>query len=80
MPRPAEVVLGSLIVIAVLHDLFQSVVLPRPSVGMWRVSPLILRPLWAAWRWVGAHTRRIDRRENWLATFGPIAVIALLGF
>jgi Ion channel len=79
MPRSAEVALGSLILIAVLHDLFQSVVLPRPSIGRWRISQLTLRPLWASWRWLGARLRRIDRRENWLATFGPVAVIALLG-
>jgi Ion channel len=79
MPGSAELALGSLILIAVLHDLFQSIVLPRPSVGRWRLSTLILRPLWAAWRWLGGHMRRIDRRENWLGTFGPLAVLSLLG-
>jgi hypothetical protein len=79
MLRPAELALGSLVLIAVLHDLFQSVVLPRPSIGRWRLSQLTLRPLWGAWRWLGARRRRNESRENWLATFGPVAVIALLG-
>jgi hypothetical protein len=80
MPGYVEATLGGLVLIAVLHDLFQSIVLPRPSPGRWRLSPMILRPLWAGRRWVGAHIPRVARRENWLATFGHLAVIELLAF
>src|SRR2546427_3772140 len=80
MPRMAEAALGVLILAIALYDVFQSVVLPRPSVGKLRVAPWILRPLWVTWRWLGTRDERIDRRENWLGTFGPVGLIALLGF
>jgi hypothetical protein len=75
-----EAALGVLILGIAFYDVFQSVVLPRPSVGKLRVAPWILRPLWAGWRWLGTRDARIDRRENWLGTFGPVGLIALLGF
>jgi hypothetical protein len=80
MLQVAEAALGIVILAAVFYDLFQSVVLPRPSVGKLRLSPLILRPLWGAWRWLGTRDGRLDRRENWLGTFGPVALMVLLGF
>ena len=78
--RLLEATFGLLILTGVYYDLFQSVVLPRPSVGKLRLSPLVLRPFWSAWRWVGNRIPRLDRRENWLGTFGPIALIMLLSF
>jgi hypothetical protein len=80
MLRVAEAALGVVILAIAFYDVFQSVVLPRPSVGKLRLSPWILRPLWASWRWLGTRDGRVDRRENWLGTFGPVGLIALLGF
>src|SRR6202162_3014200 len=80
MPPMVEAAIGVVILAVDFYDVFQSVVLPRPSVGKLRVAPWILRPLWAAWRWLGTRDSRIDRRENWLGTFGPVGLIALLGF
>jgi hypothetical protein len=80
MPPMLEAAIGVLILAIAFYDVFQSVVLPRPSVGKLRVAPWILRPLWATWRWLGTRDARIDRRENWLGTFGPVGLIALLGF
>jgi hypothetical protein len=80
MFRMAEAALGILILAIAFYDVFQSVVLPRPSIGKLRLSPWILRPLWAIWRWLGTRDSRIDKRENWLGTFGPVGLLALLGF
>src|SRR6202165_2036554 len=80
MLQVAEAALGIVILAVAFYDVFQSVVLPRPSIGKLRLSPWILRPLWAAWRWYGTRDSRRDRSENWLGTFGPIGLIALLGF
>jgi hypothetical protein len=80
MPALLEAAIGVLILAIAFYDVFQSVVLPRPSVGKLRVSPWILRPLWATWRWLGTRNSRIDLRENWLGTFGPVGLMALLGF
>ncbi|MDQ6719950.1 MAG: potassium channel family protein [Candidatus Dormibacteraeota bacterium] len=80
MLQMVEAAVGIVILAVAFYDVFQSVVLPRPSIGKLRLAPWILRPLWAAWRWLGTRDSRIDRRENWLGTFGPVALIALLGF
>jgi hypothetical protein len=80
MPPLIEAAIGIVILAVAFYDVFQSVVLPRPSIAKVRVAPWILRPLWAAWRWLGTRDSRIDRRENWLGTFGPVALIALLAF
>ncbi len=75
-----EGVAGILLVTAIFYDLFQSVILPRPAVGRFRLTPLVIRPLWRWWRWVGTRSSRIDRRENRLAIFGPTSLIILLTF
>jgi len=80
MLRVAEAAVGIVILAVAFYDVFQSVVLPRPSVGKIRIAPWILRPLWASWRWWGTRETRIDRRENRLGTFGPVGLLALLAF
>ena len=78
--RMVEAALGIAILAVAFYDVFQSVVLPRPSIGKLRLAPWILRPLWALWKWLGTRDSRIDIRENWLGTFGPVALLALLAF
>jgi hypothetical protein len=80
MPRIAEAAIGVVILAVAFYDVFQSVVLPRPSIGKLRLAPWILRPLWATWRWASTRESRIERRENMLGTFGPVALLALLAF
>ncbi len=75
-----EGVAGILVVAAIFYDLFQSIILPRPAVGRLRLTPLVIRPLWRVWRWVGTRSSRIDKRENRLAIFGPMSLIILLTF
>ena len=75
-----EGVAGILLVTAIFYDLFQSVILPRPAVGRFRLTPLVIRPLWRWWRWVCTRSPRIDKRENRLAIFGPTSLIILLMF
>jgi hypothetical protein len=78
--RMGEAAIGIVILAVAFYDVFQSVVLPRPSIGKIRLAPWILRPLWVTWRWMGERETRIERRENWLGTFGPVALLALLAF
>ncbi len=78
--RLLEGVAGVLLTAAIFYDLFQSVILPRPAVGRLRLTPLVIRPLWRVWRWVGTRSSRIDKRENRLAVFGPTSLIILLTF
>jgi hypothetical protein len=76
-----EIFVGLAVLLFMFNDLFQSVVLPRPSV--YRVplaSQLLVRRLWAIWRWLGNRRRRPERRENFLGTFGPAVLLVLLAF
>src|SRR6476646_1045875 len=78
--RIAEAALGIVILAVAFYDVFQSVVLPRPSIGKLRIAPWILRQLSASWRWFAMRASRIDHRENRLGTFGPVALLVLLAF
>lgn len=78
--RYVEIIAGCAILLVMLHEVFQAVVLPRPSV--YRVplaSQLLTRRLWRAWRWLGSR-RHQDKRENFLGIFGPAALLVLLAF
>src|SRR5207237_7942622 len=76
-----EIVLGLAVIALIFHDLFEAVVLPRPSIYRVRLaSQLLIRQLWIGWRWAGGRRRRPDRGESFLGTFGPAALLILLGF
>jgi hypothetical protein len=72
-----EVAAGLVIIVASFYDLFKSVVLPRPSVNRFIMVRLLFQVFWALWRWVSRRMTNAARRETWLATFGPSAVIAM---
>ena len=72
-----EVAVGLLLVLTAFYDLFHSVVLPRPAVNRFVFVRLLFRVSWGAWRWVGRRIEKPARREGWLASFGPAAVIAM---
>src|SRR5437879_13836693 len=38
---------------------------------------LLFFAFWMLWQWVGRRIQSVARRESWLATFGPSAVIAM---
>jgi ion channel len=78
--RSIEIVAGLAILAATFYDLFQSVVLPRPAVGRLRLTPFVVRPLWRFWRWLATRGSRIEKQENRLAVFGPMALLLLLSF
>ena len=70
-------VLGLIIIAIVFYDLFQTVVLPRPSVGRVQLARKVVRPMWSMWRWVSQRTSRLERSESRLAAFAPIALLTL---
>jgi hypothetical protein len=76
----AQIVVGTVILAFIFFDLFQAVVLPRPSVyRLPLTSQILIRYSWRGWRWLGRH-RRADKRENFLGSFGPAGLLMLLGF
>jgi len=77
MPGWVEVIVGLAIVLVVFYDLFQSVVLPRPAINKLATVRFLLRRMWAGWKLIGERIPSIPRREKWLATFGPLAVLTV---
>jgi hypothetical protein len=76
-----EIVVGLSVLLFVFNDLFQAVVLPRPSVyRLPLASQFLVRQLWVVWRWLGNRRRRVERRENFLGAFGPAVLLVLLAF
>lgn len=73
--RGGEVVVGLTLILIIFYDLFQSVVLPRPAINKLATVRYLLRGAWWLWKWVGDRIALLPRRERWLATYGPIAVI-----
>ncbi|HVS49070.1 MAG TPA: ion channel [Candidatus Dormibacteraeota bacterium] len=70
-------VIGLIVIAIVFYDLFQTVVLPRPSVGRVQLARKLVRPMWLMWRWVSQRTTRLERSEARLAAFAPIALLTL---
>lgn len=70
---------GLLIAGLVLHDVFDSVVLPRFSaLSPFRVSAHLVRRLWESWRAFGFRLAPGERREDFLGAFAPWAMIVML--
>jgi Ion channel len=74
----AEAVLGIIVVVGVLFDVFQAIVTPRPVAGRVRVSRYLIRSLWWVTRWLSYRVRAVGRREALLGSFGPFSVLAML--
>jgi hypothetical protein len=73
-------IVGSALVIATFGDVFQSVIVPRPAGGRTRGSAFISRWGWRAWRWLGHGAVGNESREDFLGTYAPLLLIALLVF
>lgn len=67
-----------LIVAAALYDVFQSVVVPRWTARTLRLSPFLIDLLWPVWSRVGGRLRPAQRREDFLGTFAPLALMLVL--
>jgi hypothetical protein len=73
-----EGAIGAVIVLAILFDVFQTVVLPRPTPAAFRPSSVVIATLWGMTCWLAQRTRDPGRRELLLGTFAPFVVVLLL--
>jgi hypothetical protein len=69
---------GGVLVLIVLLDIFNSVIVPRPTMRGTLLSRSIIRPGWRAWRALGTRARDVNKRESMLAIFPPMALILVL--
>ena len=73
-----EFVAGVLVVFYVLDDVFESVVVPRPSPWRrFRITRLVIRGSWRVWRALGLRSEP-EKRERMLGTFAPRVLVGLL--
>jgi Ion channel len=74
--RWLEVATGLVMLLITFYDVFKSVVLPRPAINKFVLIRREFFMLWNFWLW--ANERQSPaRREGWLATFGPVAVLVM---
>jgi hypothetical protein len=71
------IILGVAVVVVAFGDVFQSVIIPRPTGRMLRPSALISRWGWESWRWAGHRIGNNERREDFLAAFAPVLLVGL---
>lgn len=67
---------GAVLVLLVVWDLFQTIVVPRPSPGWFRISRYLVRGSWQVTRVVGRGSGGVH--ETLLGLFAPFATLALL--
>ncbi len=76
--EPLAFIAGLLCIALAGWDVFETVVVPRPTPGGFRIAKFLMRPSWRAWRGLG---RRIDdsmARDRFLGLYAPATVIMLL--
>jgi len=71
---------GIVLIFIILMDAFETVVLPRRIKRHFRITGWFYRNSWGLWTRVGRHIKFANRREGFLAYFGPLSLIPLLGF
>ena len=72
---------GIVLIFIILMDAFETVVLPRRIKGtFFRISSRFYKRTWRLWTGVARHIKSPNRREGFLAYFGPLSLFPLLGF
>lgn len=75
--RLLALIVGLAVVGLVLWDVFQGIVVPRPTSGAYRLSPWLLRGSWRLVRAI-ARRRKVSAQDPLLGIYGPAAAILIL--
>jgi Ion channel len=73
-------IVGIVLIFLILMDAFETVVLPRRIKRHLRIASLFFKKSWRFWTAVGTHIKAANRREGFLAYYGPLSLIVLIGF
>src|SRR4030088_1917710 len=73
-------IVGVVLIFLILMDAFETVVLPRRIRRQFRIASFFYKNTWGFWTTVGLHIKSVNRREGFLAYYGPLSLIVLLGF
>jgi len=69
---------GIVVILAIVWDAFEALVLPRTASRTLRPARLFYRTTWPAWTAVARLCGHGQTRENFLAIFGPLSILALM--
>jgi hypothetical protein len=69
---------GIAVIALVLWDIFEGIVVPRPTPGRFRIARYVVPPTWKAWRWFAVRTRTGLARDALLGLYAPGAAVLLL--
>lgn len=72
-------IVGLALISFIALDVFDAVLLPRPSARRWRLARLLVRTSWPIWRGAGRRMGMGERRDRFLGVFAPLSVVILLG-
>lgn len=73
-----EYLVGVVLVIFFLNDVFQSVVVPRPTPARYRLTRWVVRPGWRVIRALALRRGDASERERMLGTYAPAVLVVLL--
>ena len=71
-------ILGTVIVVGVLVEAFETVVLPRRVTRRFRLTRAFYRYTWAPFSAVARRIQKVKRREGLLALYGPMSLLLLI--
>jgi hypothetical protein len=69
---------GLLLLALVLWDIFETIVVPRPTPSRLRLSRPLVRAAWRGWRAIGLRSKTGLARDGFLGFFAPGAAVLLL--
>src|SRR6266849_1817315 len=69
---------GTVLIVVVLWDVFETIVLPRRVTRRVRLTRLFYRACWTPWSAICRAVSNRKRRETLLSVFGPLSILVLL--
>jgi hypothetical protein len=76
--HPSGFVAGSLLVLLVFWEAFETIVYPRRVSRRFRLTRIFYRATWLPWRAIARLVSAGQRREVFLSVYGPVSLLALL--
>src|ERR1700730_5006149 len=77
--RVVALIFGLVCCLGVALDAFQTMILPRRPAGRLRITRLFFILTWVPWCWVAGRTENKKFREQMFSSYGPLALLMLLG-
>jgi hypothetical protein len=72
------VIVGIILIIVIIQDVFESIVLPRRVSTRFRLSRIFYTSTWALWSLIARKMRPGNRREFYLSYYGPASLLIML--